>query len=89
MLPVRSGAKETYEQLDLFTDYGAQLEQKKKRKIWHGKNGCGRRFWRSRKVRKKRDLKGMNLEEGDSVTQKQPDPEVTRHECVGDIQRYH
>ena len=43
-----------YEQLNLFTDYGTQVEQKKKEEEELAReNECSRRFWRSRKSSEK------------------------------------
>ena len=58
--------KETYEQLDLFTDYGAQLEQKKKEAedLAREKRMQQAVLEIKKKFGKNAVLKGMNLEEG-------------------------
>ena len=58
--------KETWEQLDLFTDYTAIEEQKKEdTALWNGKRKCNRPCWILRKkFGKNAILKGMNFLDG-------------------------
>ena len=58
--------KEEYEQLDLFTDYGAQVEQKKKEEEELAREKRMQQAVREIKTKfgKNAVLKGMNLEEG-------------------------
>ncbi|HCW26482.1 MAG TPA: DNA methylase [Lachnoclostridium sp.] len=69
--------KETYEQLDLFTDYGAQLEQKKKEAedLAREKRMQQAVLEIKKKFGKNAILKGMNLEEGATA--------VTRNSQIG------
>ncbi len=76
-----------YEQLDLFTDYGTQLEQKKKEaeELAREKRMQQAVLEIKKKFGKNAVLKGMNLEEGATAVKRNSQIGGHRHECAGDI----